>query len=64
MDYSRYNTEKIRARIRSTTAKGEKKVGFNIFRFAVIALVLALACLAAAGISAGRIEELRAGGII
>ena len=50
MDYSRYNTEKIRARIRSTTAKGEKKVGFNIFRFAVIALVLALACLAAAGI--------------
>ena len=48
MDYSRYNTELTRHRIRSAGAKAEKKIAFNILRFVVIAMIIAMA----AGISA------------
>ena len=43
MDYSRYNTELTRHRIRSAGAKAEKKIAFNILRFVVIAMIIAMA---------------------
>ena len=43
MDYSRLNTKLTRKRIRSAGAKAEKKIAFNILRFLVIALIIAMA---------------------
>lgn len=40
MDYSKHNTEKQRKKIRSNAAKSKKKIGFNIFRFSIIAVLI------------------------
>lgn len=40
MDYSKHNTAKRRKKIRSNAAKSKKKIGFNIFRFTIIAFVI------------------------
>ena len=40
MDYSKHNTEKQRKKIRSNAAKSKKKIGFNIFRFSIIAVII------------------------
>lgn len=40
MDYSKHNTKKQRKKIRSNAAKSKKKIGFNIFRFSIIAVLI------------------------
>lgn len=40
MNYSKHNTEKQRKKIRSNAAKSKKKIGFNIFRFSIIAILI------------------------
>ncbi len=49
MDYSKHNTEKLRRRIRSNAVKARKKITFNIFRFAIIAVVIVTGIGLAAG---------------
>ena len=40
MNYSKHKTEKQRKKIRSNAAKSKKKIGFNIFRFSIIAILI------------------------
>ncbi len=49
MDYSKRNTEKQRKKVRSNFVRLKKKVGFNIFRFTIIAIIY----FAVVGVTAG-----------